>query len=634
MEFRIFDFEVYPNWWCVVYQNTSNDEIKVIRSDDHDASEQIAKMVYRAVIVGFNIKRYDLRILNAVHNGNDPQDIYKLSKDIVENDMEDVTHPFNNYKYWFKFSFLDLYDDWRFGSLKEFESNMGMRIVECEVPFDQEELTEDEKEEIIDYCIYDVKATRKLFEFREGYIKAKKTLSELFNIDLIQAYKSTNAKLTAIVLGGEGYKIPEESTFTLPDNLKKYTEENLPKEFLNLFSDTSLYNYETRLFDNDLVVGNGGVHSTYDTNLRSKSDDEYQICLIDVVSLYPSIMIEYNLVSRNARLKTLYKEIKGMRLFHKSERNKYEKGSEQYNYHDEVQEALKLILNTAYGAMKNKYNKLYDPFNATSICYIGQIVLTSLANKLYNNGFKILQTNTDGIIIKYKKEKQELLDTVVKEWEGVTRFEMEYDYIDQIFQKDVNNYIMVSGDYYKIKGKWSNQHNKENLANLNAPIVHTAIYDYYVKGVPIEDTILACDDVFKFCFTTKTGYTYQKTFHYVNGEPRLSNKINRVAATTNTDYGTIYKYKRICEGSFLDEEESPYLDDPIKHQNWLKNKEKRIHDFSTKTGLPFGRLDKIAEIPTNCELVNGDIDDFNDFNLDKQWYIEFANKKVKDLREV
>ena len=65
-------------------------------------------------MIGFNVKGYDLRILNAIVNGADAYRIYELSKAII-NDTEDV---YNNYYYWNKFNFSDLYDDYRFGSLK------------------------------------------------------------------------------------------------------------------------------------------------------------------------------------------------------------------------------------------------------------------------------------------------------------------------------------------------------------------------------------------------------------------------------------------------------------------------------------------------------------------------------------
>ena len=598
---KIFDFEVYPNWWCVVTYDTETGEQEIIRSDE-DYKYKIRQMVLKTILIGFNIKRYDLKILHAIYNGNDPIDIYMLSKDIIDKKYENATHPFNSYNYWFKFLFIDLYDDWRFGSLKEFESNTGMSIVECDIPFDQEELNEDEKEEIVEYCIHDVKATFNMFKARKGYIQGKEILSEMFDIDIYTAYKSTNAKLTALVLKGDKHKyVKEETSFEIPDRLKEYVYKTLPKYVVDLFSSTSLYKHNLKLFDNDITIGNGGIHSTYSLNLYSVAEEGYKIKLIDVNSLYPMIMIVYNLISRKSEQPELYNKIKNLRMHHKKEMKKHEIGSKEYEKHKMIQQTLKLIINTAYGATKNKYNHLFDPFNATSTCFIGQLTLLALSNELSNADFKILQTNTDGIMVKYKVEQEDDLDRIVKNWEEITGFTMGYDDIAQVFQKDVNNYIMVDTDgNYKLRGKWSNQHD-ESLRNLNAPIVHSAVFEYYVNNIPVKDTIYKCNDIFKFAFTAKTSHKYDKTYYYVNGEKIGVNKINRVVACKDKSLGTLKKFKKVYK-----EQDDTYVD----------------------------RYDKIAEIPEHCYIINDKIAKYSIGIVDKNWYVSFANNKIKDLIKV
>ena len=223
--------------------------------------------------------------------------------------------------------------------------------------------------------------------------------------------------------------------------------------------------------------------------------------------------------------------------------------------------------------------------------------MAALANKIYNEiGAIIVQTNTDGILIKVVNDRIDDVKKIVKEWEELTGFNMEYDYIKMFFQRDVNNYIEVTDNPkkpYKLKGKWTNQA-EETIANLNAPITHEALLNYYVNDKPIEDTINECEDIFKFCFTAKTGRTYTKTYHYIDNEPRLANKINRVVATTDTRYGTIKKYK-VCDD-----------------------------------GKP--RYDKIADVPERCMLLNDELHMID--SLDKEWYIQFARNKLKELRWV
>lgn len=199
--------------------------------------------------------------------------------------------------------------------------------------------------------------------------------------------------------------------------------------------------------------------------------------------------------------------------------------------------------------------------------------------------------NTDGVLFKIPRAYENEVLNLVKEWEDITGFTMEEDVVPMFFQRDVNNYIEVTTNPkkpYKLKGKWSNQA-EETIANLNAPITHEAVLNYYTKGTSIEDTINGCNDIMKFCFTAKTGKNYDKTYYYKNNQPHIANKVNRVVATTDVSCGTLKKYKSAED-----------------------------------------RYDKIAEIPEHCVLINGDpamVD-----NLDRQWYIDFAKNKLKDLK--
>ena len=69
---------------------------------------------------------------------------------------------------------------------------------------------------------------------------------------------------------------------------------------------------------------------------------------IDAASYYPTLMLEYNYVSRNVKDYSKYKEHMILELALK----KVDKGKS---------DALKVCLNTCYGAMKYKYPYLYDP---------------------------------------------------------------------------------------------------------------------------------------------------------------------------------------------------------------------------------------------------------------------------------
>lgn len=599
MQEVVFDMEVFPDWWCMVYTNPEDmSELLVLTSETPNYKKIINELIIKRCLIGFNIKGYDLRILNGIIHSCDPYRLYQLSKAIIE--TRDEGDPFNNYTFWNKFNFSDLFDDWRFGSLKEFESNIGMSIKESEISFDRENLTEDEKEEIIAYCKHDVKATVKLLEYRREYIDAKKMLSKMFDIPLSKALKSTNAKLCAIILNATPKIRPVETRFIIPERVESYVRKNLPESVISLFEYLNDDSKEVTLFDNKIVFGIGGIHSTYSENIVTKTDETSTLMNIDVTSYYPNLMMNFGYMSRNVADPDMYRHIYDLRVSLKKqagEEAKINGKSDKWKELNAKQNALKLILNTTYGAIKNKYNALYDEYQASSLCYLGQMLLASLANKIHSEiGAIIIQTNTDGILIKVNNDKIDAVKELVKEWETLTGFTMEYDYIKMFFQRDVNNYIEVTDNPkkpYKLKGKWTNQA-EETIANLNAPITHEALLYYYTENIPIEKTVNECNDIFKFCFTAKTGFTYNKTYWYVNNEPRLCNKVNRVVATTDTTYGTLKKYK-ICED-----------------------------------GKP--RFDKIADVPERCILLNGDLEMID--SLDKEWYIQFAKNKVKELKWV
>jgi hypothetical protein len=593
------DFEVFKNWWCVVYCNADKTDMVVIRSDDLKYYDKILKMIYGSCLFGFNSKRYDNRILNAIISKCDARTVHAVSQAIID---DDESNPFNNYRYWNKFAFSDLYDDWRFGSLKEFESNTGMPIEECSVSFEKEHLTEEDKQEIIKYCIHDVMATCNLYDFRQSYIRSKLVLSDMFNIPLQTALKSTNAKLAAIVMGAVKENRYYDKKFTTPEKVKGYLEKNIPFDILEMFEYFTEDNKEAILFENKIVFGIGGIHSVCSDMIFVQEDSDNLLINIDVTSYYPNLMILFGYISRNVENPTLIKDLYDLRVELKRQSKEEEKlngKSEKFYLLDSRQDALKLILNTMYGAMKKEYIALYDPSQASSLCYLGQLLLCGLANEIHTKlGAKIIQTNTDGILIKVSRKKESLLKEIVSNWEKMTGFTMEFDNILYFYQRDVNNYIEVTSktkEPLKLKGKWTNQAIPgRGMPNLNAPITHKAILEYYINNTPIDTTINSCNDIVEFCFTAKTGHNYSKTYHYIKDEPRVANKVNRVVATTDKTYGTLKKYKKTEEG--------------------------------------VDRLDKIAEIPENCFLMNGSLDMIS--HLDKNWYIEFAKGKIKELVRV
>ena len=187
-----------------------------------------------------------------------------------KDDEKYIKDGLDHYRWWNDFIFTDTYDDWLNGSLKEFEANIGLPIKETSVPFGTRNLTEAQKQELLLYCCHDVDASIAHFKHRIDYVESKTVLAEMFNISPITALKCTYAKLSALVLDAQPGRQPKTLEYVLPERVKDYVRWYLPQDVLSLF-DTIYYKKNkkdeapkkvARLFDNDIVFGAGGVHST------------------------------------------------------------------------------------------------------------------------------------------------------------------------------------------------------------------------------------------------------------------------------------------------------------------------------------------------------------------------------------
>lgn len=81
-------------------------------------------------------------------------------------------------------------------------------------------------------------------------------------------------------------------------------------------------------------------------------------------------MIQYNFHSRNIKDPKVYENIYNERV-----KAKHAGDTSKAN-------ALKLVLNTTYGAMKSEFNGLYDPKMANQVCITGQLLFLDLLEKL------------------------------------------------------------------------------------------------------------------------------------------------------------------------------------------------------------------------------------------------------------
>lgn len=584
----IFDCEVFKYDWLFVFKELETENYTVIHNDYESIKEF---MDNKPVLVGFNNKHYDQFILKAVLEGATPEEIKNVNDYIIQGNIG-WNHPIIQASKSYINQF-DLFDDCQVGlSLKAIEAHLGMDIEETEVDFNiNRPLNQEELERTIKYCKHDVDTTEKLYHLRQGYLENKLMLGRIKGIDDVRALYMTNAKLTSAYLDAVRSEYNDERNYVYPDNLLKEYIPDFVFGFFDRLKDKTIPDDEIfkekidfNLGDCSVTVAYGGIHGAIPCYLE-ESTDKRVIRNVDVASYYPHLMTLDGYCSRSIPDKKIYADMLERRMEAKRT------GDEKTN------KALKLVANTTYGATLNQYNDLYDPLMARSVCITGQLRLLELTNHIIDKckSVKVIQLNTDGLMISLDVEDLDKYKAVCDEWQARTGFELEEDKIKKIIQKDVNNYIEIAeNDKVKIKGGYLVRGIAPAGAfnvNNNATIVAKAIVDYFVKGTPVEDTINACEDVLSFQLIAKASHKYSKVYHSINQELVEVQRCNRVYASKDYRNGTLYK----------------------------------VHK-ETKN------LNKIASLPISCIVDNKNTLSIDD--IDKSWYIALAKKQIRDFRGI
>lgn len=552
----IFDCEVYKYNWLFCFKNPVSGGHLFIWDNPAWLSEFIKQ---DPLLCGYNNKHYDSYIIKAAMMNLMPQEIKAISDAIIVQGIPGWQIPeLKNCGIYFRQ--FDLMDDTQKGtSLKDIEGHLGMNIMESSVPFDIDRpLTFEEKREVEAYCLHDVDATHVLYQLREVYISNKLKLAEEKAIDPAKALYMTNAKLTAAYLDAEETPHEDERQYAFPDNiLYQYIPDEV-QQFFSLIYDESVSDEDLWSRSLDIMVGDcptklgwGGIHGAIPHHSEETTDSRV-IVNADVGSYYPHLMTLNGYASRNIPSVETYENMLERRMQAKKTGDK------------SLANALKLVANTTYGAMLNRFNPLYDPLMGRSVCITGQLRLLELANHLLDEvpTLKVIQLNTDGIMCSFDRIHQAHWDAILTEWQQRTGFTLEEDVIKMIVQKDVNNYIempergepKVKGGYL-VRGLVTNGnvdfksmgfHNWQNLAggafkiNNNCTIVSKAVIDYISKGIPVEDTIRACKDLIEFQIIAKTWAKCGNAYHKVFGEMVEVQRVNRVYATDQWEFGTLY----------------------------------------------------------------------------------------------
>ena len=571
----VYDIEVFPNVFHCTVKNTETGELhKFEISCRRNQLDELVEFFHTVntkytfgdlyttdikldtniLFCGYNNLHYDNAIINYIidcynimkYKGYRDicRSVFNLSK-VITTSSEDDNSAWRKWKYMICFDSFDiltmLYSNKLRVGLKEIQVTMQYKNVQEFVADWQADLPENQIDSMIDYNINDVNSTEELLNRCKKDIDLRIAIEDEYGVRVLSK-DGVNIGMKILTqkylekTGQTWWDIKDlrSPMSVIPLNnvilpFIKYDSPILTRVLDDMKSQIvspGRKGYENKFVFEGLQysVGVGGIHSVNKPEIIIPKEDEMLID-IDVASLYPSMLIEYEFYPKHLGPEFLevYKQIKDERIEAKHNGNKVKN------------ETLKLALNGLSGNLQNEHNFCYSPFAVMQIRINGQLLLLMLAEKLTQLGCRIVQANTDGLFVLLKKDVYSKVNNVCREWEQLTRLTLEEERFKAMYQYAINDYFAITEDD-KVKEKGMFITTVKLGKGLTPKIIPKAVINFFKNGVPVEETIKSCKDIRDFLMSEKTG----KQWHveYNNKEQQ---RTNRFYASTNGAY--LWKWK-------------------------------------------------------------------------------------------
>lgn len=631
----IYDVETLNNVFTYSAIDRDSDEIIsfVIWKNRNDLQKLLKHLNECAGQIGFNNLAFDYPIIHFILKNKKKftkwdgeqiaQAIYQEAQNLIGQKWSQIRQPW--------IPQLDLFTIHHFSnparmtSLKKLEIALGFENVQ-DMPYHHNEvITEDSQiDEILDYNINDIKATKKFYVLSISKIELRKGLLSKYGLSCLNYSDSKIGEELMLMLYAK-------ATNKNPLDIKKWRTTRASFRFAECIP--SYVNFETKEFNElldylksievlelkgsfdfqftyrgiEFFLGTGGIHACIKEGVY-ESDEDNIIVDCDVAGMYPSIAKVNRFYPKHLgeEFCDVYEnEIINPRLEAKEfAKNKEGKLTDaEVKIYKVLADGFKLSGNSVYGKSNSEYSFLYDPLYTLKTTLTGQLSLCMLSEMLFVGIPKLtmLQANTDGITVIIPREDQKKYLEICQEWERITKLELEYVAYKKMIIRDVNNYIAVSIDKKtkeeKVKYKGAFKPHKEMLKDneyykaFNQGIVPIALSEYFLNGKDVEETIMNHTNIYDFC----------KTFNATHG------------------------WK--CESVIIDDE---------GNESDIKEEQKTNRYYISKNGKTFRKKKDVRKIDIEAndlvKIFNQYVElPFDQYDIDYDYYIYECHKIIDTI---
>lgn len=573
----VMDIETMQDLFCAVFIHYKSDEqhtfivsrfqndflslMKFLKQNKDNGEYHIAfnGLGFDSIIIQFILDNYKLML------GKDytviTEMIYEKAQEVIDAAHSQRFYDFVPKKLMIKQVDVFKLNHWdnpaKSSSLKWIQYTMDWHNME-EMPIHHTELVDtiEKQDMIVMYCINDVLSTKQIMELSSSQINLRAALTKEYGIDLYSASEPRISKelfkhFLSAKTGISKYELNKLRTRRdkiivkniILDYIKFKTDifTEILTKFKALVIDANntkgAFSFSINYKGVQTDFGLGGVHGAKGGIYEAK--EGMIIMSSDVTSFYPNLAIRNKWAPAhipNAAFCDQYE------WFFEERKKIPKKDPKNYVY--------KIILNSTYGLSNDENSFLYDPELTMRITINGQLSLMMLYEMLSEGipGSIPIMQNTDGLEMMIPTHMKDRYLEICKEWEVITKLQLEHDQYQKMIIGDVNNYIGVntyreiepekyfelknakpeylyinkSGKYLYAPTKCKGRFEFTDLAmhkNKSFLVIRKALYEFFVRGVDVKKFIENHNNIFDFCggVKAKGDWKFYETC-LINGE--------------------------------------------------------------------------------------------------------------------